>query len=229
MILTLKELASYLRVHERTVLRMLKSGQIQGTKIGGQWRFNSSQIDGLFFADAEAESEEVPLSDFTRSHLGHTVSGVLDPSRMAMALKAKDTEGVIGELVCPATFNALILDLQDLRSKILAREKLLSTGIGAGVAIPHPRDPVPTLSKPAVMVFGRSGKGVDFKAMDGKKVHLFFVLCCQNIELHLHLMGRLAKLLRNEAFVPACRKCKTPDDVLRLVLEYERQQAPAGS
>ena len=49
MILTLKELADYLRVNERTILRMLKSGQIQGVKIGGQWRFNGSQIDQMFF------------------------------------------------------------------------------------------------------------------------------------------------------------------------------------
>ncbi len=53
MILTLKELADYLRVNERTIIRMLKAGKIQGTKIGGQWRFNGSQIDQFFFCSPE--------------------------------------------------------------------------------------------------------------------------------------------------------------------------------
>ena len=68
MILTLKELANYLRVHERTVLRMLKAGQIKGTKIGGQWRFNGSQIDGLFFPEGTEGKMEVPLADLVRGH-----------------------------------------------------------------------------------------------------------------------------------------------------------------
>ena len=59
MILTLKELADYLRVNERTILRMLNTGQLKGTKIGGQWRFNSSQIDSLFFPADQGEANEV--------------------------------------------------------------------------------------------------------------------------------------------------------------------------
>jgi PTS system nitrogen regulatory IIA component len=99
---------------------------------------------------------------------------------------------------------------------------LLSTGVGNGVAIPHPRDPIATLKAPAVIVLGRSAKGIGFGAVDEKPVHLFFLLCCQNIEVHLHLMGQLAKLLRNTDFVAKCQECDTPTDVLRVVLEFER-------
>lgn len=226
MILTLRELADYLRVNERTILRMLKTGQVQGAKIGGQWRFNSSQIDGLFFpgeGEEEVEGEE-SLGSLARSHLSIPVSRVIAEDRMVLDMQATDVAGVIEELTPRDLLGRLVMEVEGLRAKCLAREQLLSTGVGNGVAIPHPRDPIATLKAPAMIVFGRSAKGVEFSAVDGKPVHLFFLLCCQNIEVHLHLMGRLAKLLRNREFLAKCRECETTTDVLRVVLEFERAQ-----
>ncbi|MDX9979998.1 MAG: PTS sugar transporter subunit IIA, partial [Lentisphaeria bacterium] len=224
MILTLRELADYLRVNERTILRMLKTGQVQGAKIGGQWRFNSSQIDGLFFPPeegAEVEGEE-SLGNLARSYLSIPVSRMMAEDRMIMDMQATQVSEVIEELTPRELLGKLVMEVESLRAKCLAREQLLSTGVGNGVAIPHPRDPVATLKAPAMIIFGRSAKGIDFGAVDGKPVHLFFLLCCQNIEIHLHLMGRMAKLLRNRDFLAQCQACENPGDVLRVVLEFER-------
>ena len=223
MILTLKELAAYLRVEEGAILRMVESGRIKGARIGGQWRFNGSQIDTLFFPDTATAGDAAALTALVRTHLDIPVSRVMDEKRMILDLQADDVDGVIREMTQPALLKALVLDLQDLQGRILARERLLSTGVGNGVAVPHPRDPVPALNAPALVVFARSVGGVDFGASDGRPVHLFFMLCCQNIELHLHVMGRLAQLLRDETFVQACRECTTASDVMRLVMARERQ------
>lgn len=225
MILTLRELADYLRVNERTILRMLKTGQVQGAKIGGQWRFNSSQIDGLFFPEEGAEVEgEESLGNLARSYLSIPVSRMMAEDRMVMDMKATQVNEAIEELTPCELLGKLVMEVESLRAKCLAREQLLSTGVGNGVAIPHPRDPVVTLKAPAMIVFGRSGQGIDFGAVDGKPVHLFFLLCCQNIEIHLHLMGRMAKLLRNRDFLAQCQSCENPADVLRVVLEFERSE-----
>ena len=226
MILTLKELADYLRVNERTILRMLKSGQVQGAKIGGQWRFNGSQIHGLFFPQTGPgdQPQELPLTELPARHLRITMSRVMSTERMVMDMTATDVGGVMRELADPAFLNTLVLDVRGLRQQLLDREHLLSTGVGNGIAVPHPRDPISTLRAPAVIVFGRSVKGVEYEAADSKLVHLFFLLCCQTIELHLHLMGRLANLLRNTSFIDALRECSSPDEVMRQVLAQERQQ-----
>lgn len=226
MILTLRELAQMLRVNERTILRMLKSGQLQGAKIGGQWRFNSGQIDGLFFPGEPPRdtAEDIPLAELTRTQIGIPVSRVMSDTRMVLSLTGSDVESVIEELTNPRMLNPVLLDVSDLRAKCLAREELLSTGVGRGVALPHPRDPVTTLRAPAVIVFGRSTAGVQFKAADGKPVHLFFLMCSQSIELHLHLMGRMARLLRQDDFIAQCMACSTPQDVIRLVMEFERDE-----
>lgn len=225
MILTLKELADYLRVNERTILRMLKSGQIQGVKIGGQWRFNGSQVDQLFFPSAPAtDPDAVPLRDFTSSRLPVPISRLLKDDRLLTDLQATDADGVLNELCDPIAKKGLCLDMRDLKERLHAREKLLSTGIGKGLAIPHPRDPIPALREPAVLVFGRHRKGVDYRALDGQPVHLFFLLCCQKIELHLHLMGALARMLQDGAFIDGCRNVKSGEEVVRLVMEAETRQ-----
>ncbi len=226
MILTLRELAQMLRVNERTILRMLKSGQIKGAKIGGQWRFNSSQIDGLFFPEGGVSTgdEEVSLEMLTRSPIGLPVSRLMSETRAVMSMTAQGVEGVIEELTNPRLVGPLVLDVTDLRTKCLAREKLLSTGVGSGVAIPHPRDPITTLRAPAMVVFGRSKQGIDFGAADGKPVDLFFLMCAQSIELHLHLMGRMSRLLRQGSFLSQCREAATPQDLIRLVMEAERNE-----
>jgi len=224
MILTLRELANYLRVNERTIQRMLKNGQIQGVKIGGQWRFNGSQIDQVFFPGKQTAPDAVPLSELVHSHLSIPVSRLMKEDRMVLDMQAGDVASVIQERCEPISRKTLLLDTQDLRNRLLGREALLSTGIGNGVAIPHPRDPVATLREPCVVVVGRSEKGVPYKALDGKPVHLFFLLCCQNIELHLHMMGRLAQLLREKEFADACLKSSSAEEVLRATMEAERRQ-----
>ena len=184
MILTLKELAEHLKVNERTILRMRENGQIEGVKIGGQWRFNGSQIDRMLFPSASPSDEHIAIP---QSPVGIPLSRTMDESRVIMNL----------------------------------RERILSTAVGNGIAVPHPRDPIPTLQMPGCIVYGYSKKGVDFNAPDGKPVHFFFLLCSQNIELHLHMMRCLASILRVPQFIEACQKAAKPADIVKAVIEQE--------
>lgn len=231
MILTLKELAEHLRVNERTILRMLDSGKIHGVKIGGQWRFNGCQIDSVFFPDGEGASDsssegssKEPALLMNRSNIGIPISRVMSEDRILLNLKATDKESVIEELTEARMLYGLVLDVNELRNKCLQREESLSTGIGEGIAIPHPRDPIPTLRTSAAIIYGYSKQGIDFGACDGKPVHMFFLMCSQTIELHLHLMGCMARMLRDEKFVKALPECKVNADVIKLVMEHEREE-----
>ncbi len=230
MLLTLKELADYLRVNERTVLRMLKSGQIEGVKIGGQWRFSSSQIDQMFFSGRSEESSEgedssVPLSEITAQQaVARPVNRVLTSSRIIPDMEAENKDQALQELLEPLFRAEVVLERQALLDRVRAREELLSTGVGGQVAIPHPRDPVADLQEPAVIVMGRSAEGIDFDAIDGKPVHVFFLICCERIETHLHFMGQLAQLVRENDFVERCKTSGTTDELFRVVMETEQRR-----
>mgnify|MGYP000417959891 CR=1 FL=1 len=225
MILTLKELANYLRVNERTILRMQRSGQIQGVKIGGQWRFNGSQIDQLFFPGSDSdEGEKIALEDITRTHMVTPLSRVLSESRMIMDMEATNRDEAIMELCSVVQKENLVLAPEDFRNRVTDREKLLSTGVGKGVAIPHPRDPVTTLRASAIIVFGKSGKGINMDAVDGKPVNLFFLLACKDIEIHLQVMGRLAQMLQHDELVKEMNQAEKPEDIRKAAMEFERQE-----
>ncbi len=238
MILTLKELAEYLKISERSVQRMVKSGQIHGSKLGGQYRFNGSEIDRIFFQDKGASEDYVPLSELTHTMFEIPISRLITENRVVLDMKATCMAEAIEELTPPDVFNNLVLDINELRSKCLEREKLLNTGVGKGLAIPHPRDPVTSLRAPGCVVIGISKKGVDYSAkfknikeglpdivsspVDGEPIRLFFFICAQNIELHLHLMGKIATLARDKAFIDSCNNASTAQDIIRAVMTHER-------
>jgi len=109
-------------------------------------------------------------------------------------------DGVLREMVEHLLNAGKIKDADELVQILLDREMLGSTGIGHGVAIPHGRL---TGLKEILLVFGRSEKGVDFEAHDGKPVKLFFLLVApeDSAGLHLKALARISRILKN----PECR------------------------
>lgn len=239
MIYTLKELAEYLKLNERSIQRMIKTGQIEGKKIGGQWRFSGSQIDRLFFPEKKITSDEaIDFSALTQSTLKIPISRLINEERIILDMKATDMESAITELTPSQVFNSLVLDIDGLRQKCLDREKLLNTGVGNGIAIPHTRDTISTLSSSGCVVIGRSkagikyskvfeeedGKTIESTPVDKKPIHLFFLIIAQNIQLHLHMMGKIAILARDKDFIKLCKSTEDPKEIIRAIMAIERHE-----
>jgi PTS system nitrogen regulatory IIA component len=122
---------------------------------------------------------------------------------------------VLSEL-CRPLAAAQRVDAQRLLETLLDREKLGSTGIGEGVAIPHGK--VPGL--PGLMAsFGRSAQGVDFRAIDGRPTHLFFTLFApeNSAGAHLKALARISRIFKNPGFREAILKAQAASDVYRLI------------
>lgn len=103
---------------------------------------------------------------------------------------------------------------------LLEREKLGSTGIGKGVAIPHAKtDSVEKLT----IAFGISREKIDFKSLDEEEVNIFFVFASPNKESHIYLkvLARISRFIREEDFRNTLLHCKTSEDVLRCIREKE--------
>lgn len=113
-------------------------------------------------------------------------------------LNATDKNGVLSELTASLA-EASGVKQKELLRVLLERERLGSTGIGGGIAIPHGKlKPLQSL----LMGFGRSRKGVDFDAMDGKPTHIFFLLLAPEDSTggHLKMLARISRLLKNTVF-----------------------------
>lgn len=135
-------------------------------------------------------------------------------------LKATTKESAIEELAALLT-RASTADYQDEMVKVLmARERLGSTGIGDGIAIPHGK--ISGIAD-VMIVIGRSSKGVDFNAMDGKPVHLFFLLMVpgNSAGQHLKVLARISRLLKDNVLRNGLMNARSSDELFNLLVEKD--------
>ena len=226
-IMTLKEIADYLRLSEKTVSRMAQEGQIPAQKFARQWRFQRSSVASWLVNRATTPADEQQLSpEATGLPAALTVANVITPARINLNLTAPDKNGVLREL------SALVLDpheerlFETLLQALRAREDLCPTCVTEGVAIPHARNALVGLVDSPVLAYGRHNKGVEFGALDGKPVYHFFLLCAPNVRQHLQLLSRLARLVNNADFRAGLMAAKLPDDIIALIREAEPRLVP---
>lgn len=124
------------------------------------------------------------------------INGLLQPEDIIPELSAETKEEVLNELAAKVAERHPGLDREELVKILLERERLGSTGIGDGIAIPHGK--LKRLERP-VLVFGRSLKGVEFSALDARKVNLFFLLMAPEdaVGVHLKMLARISRILKD--------------------------------
>jgi len=139
---------------------------------------------------------------------------------ISFELKRESKNEVISELVNLSSGSKLVKDGSELLKDILEREKLVTTGVGYGVAFPHAKSKA---VKGIVITFGRSKKGVDFDSMDKKPVHLFFLIAAPEdaIGAHLNVMARLSYLMKSEKNRDKLMRIKSPKELLEVLDSVE--------
>lgn len=148
------------------------------------------------------------------------LSEILNPKRIRLDLKATTKPEVLRELVKMLKLPAPASET--LMNTLLARENLGSTAVGGGIAIPHCRSVV--VSKLLVAI-GRTEKGIEYDAPDGKKVSLFFLIVAPPVGSpgdYLLVLGAVAQVAKALAKDRRLKKVSTPDELLSLIKEVEK-------
>ena len=135
-------------------------------------------------------------------------------------LKSKNKRDVLAELSGVLLNNNLNFDHDAIVNVLLEREKLGSTGIGDGFAIPHGKHS--DLDR-LIVSFGRSKEGIDFDAMDGKPVHLFFLLMAPESVTgqHLKVLAKISRMLKEVKFRVNLKDAKTRDELYQIIVERD--------
>lgn len=147
---------------------------------------------------------------------------ILNPACIELALKARKKEEALAELVGLLQAAGAVQDAGELLEALLAREKLSSTGIGEGVAVPHA---ILSEVEETRLAVGRKLDGLPFGSIDGKPVQLVFLMAGPpgHEMAHLQLLSRLARLLRDAEFRQALLAAASPQEVLELLRSRERE------
>ena len=135
-------------------------------------------------------------------------------------LKAGNKRDALAELAGVFAQGRIKVDSEAMLHVLLERERLGSTGIGDGIAIPHGK--LPGLEE-MVVSFGRSREGIAFEAMDGKPVHLFFLLMApeNSAGQHLKALAKISRMLKDANFRKNLLEAKMHEDLFRIIVEKD--------
>ncbi|HHF97862.1 PTS sugar transporter subunit IIA [Candidatus Aerophobetes bacterium] len=150
-------------------------------------------------------------------------SEILGKDCINLNLKSKKKKDTIRELVDLIYKAGKIKDPQKVEKELIEREKIGTTGIGGGIAVPH------IMTKEisgTVMAFGRKKEGLDFDAIDGEPVKLIFLLIGPKGEeaTHLRLLCRLSRFLHDTQFKKALTEAKREEDVIEAFKKKEEEE-----
>lgn len=146
---------------------------------------------------------------------------LLKKKYIQLTLCQKNKTKIISELVDLIVGSAKAKDRRLFYNSLVEREKLGSTAIGGGVAIPHAK--IEAVKKP-MLAFGRSPEGVDFNSLDGEKTYIFFVLISPRKEVgtHLKILSKISHLVKDKFAVERFKNAKKAEEILLLLSHLEK-------
>ena len=192
----LKEAARLFNISEREMLRWVESRGVPAQRVQDQFMFNRSEL--AEWAHHQGLAMERSIAELAAEEKLPTAGEALLAGGIVRLPKASapDKDAAIRSLV-----NAMPLppktDRSGLARVIIAREKVASTGIGEGIAIPHVRNPLILNTEQPLISLCLLEEAIEFGAIDRRPVHALFTMISPNARVHLHLISRLALLLQD--------------------------------
>lgn len=224
----LEELARQLGRDLREIEKLVQRGRIPGHKRGGEWMFQATEISQWLeqemrsFSDAQlAVVERTQQSPDVNPTI--PVTSILKPEQVEVDLQARTKRSVLESMIEVAGRTWKIWEPANVLKAVQEREELMSTAYDIGVAIPHPRQPVPESIEDSVIAFGRTPRGVPFGAQNASLTDLFFLVVCRDAKTHLQVLARLGRMLQLPGFVNDLRSAPDNASVYQLIVAAEQR------
>jgi PTS system nitrogen regulatory IIA component len=209
-ILTIEEVAKYLRVSERTVYDWAQKGEIPSGKIGTVWRFKKSDIEKWV-------NERLSVNKLIPHSASVPIDTIISPDRI-LFLDYSAKRDVLLALADNLANAPQVKNRQELAMEILKREELMSTAIGRGIAIPHIR--LSSVTDLVVSVGINRADIVDFQPLDDEPVHLVFMIAAAYNQhaYYLQTLSFFSARLKNRELRDSLLAAQKPEEVYSLLL-----------
>ena len=209
-ILTLEEVAKYLRVSERTVYDCAQKGEIPAGKIRASWRFKKSEIDRWV-------NERLSSSTLNPTTSSINIEALLSQHRV-LFLNHSSKREVLLALAENLASAPQIKNREELATEVLKREEFMSTAIGCGIAIPHVR--LSSVTDIVVSICISNTDIIDFHPLDDEPVRLIFMIAAahnQHAE-YLQTLSWFSTRLKSKELRDSILASKTPQEVCDLII-----------
>lgn len=229
-VLTLKEASEFLHIAESELERLAKFDEIPHYRNGNKLVFPKIEIDA--WASRELlDSSDKQLEDFHRESSkakahnispGHAfIEELLPPECIEQALASKTKNRVLRDMVALAGQSGLVYAPEDLLETLVEREAMRSTALEAGVALLHPRHHDPYMFGDSFLALAHAERPIGFGAPDGEQTDIFFLVCCQADDIHLHVLARLGMMCLKTDLLDELRAAQSGAEMREIVIASE--------
>ena len=211
--LTLEQLAVHLGRDVRELEKLASRGALPGKRIEGEWRFHPAEIRHWLEQEMrEYNSAELAVVELAQRSIEVDkelpVTSLLKPETMEVPLNARTRKSVLESLVQVAGRTWQVWQPAEILQAVLDREAVYSTGFENGVAIPHPRNPLPLALGESLIAYGRTNSGIPFGAPHRALTDLFFLVLCRDARTHLQILARLGRMLQLPGLLDELREAE---------------------
>lgn len=230
--ITIDQLAVYLGWSTRFIEGLVRDAHLPSVGTDGQRCFrlndvldwveqNMQTLDTIPVTQLETKMESSLLADgIFRTTRTDRLASRLPLTGIALNVPVTNKPDLIRSIGSLAEATGLLFDKDELISTLVDRESLCSTAMPGGVALCHPRRPIPSIIERQFLCFLRTATPVDFGAEDGEGTSLFFLLCTPDDRSHLHGLARLARILHGGT-LGLLKSAATPQDILAILADAE--------
>jgi PTS system nitrogen regulatory IIA component len=225
--LSLDELAAHLGRDRRELEKLVQRGRIPGRRVEGEWRFHPSEIRMWLEQEMRGyTTEELAVVEESQrtTAAGQGASpleGLLRPETVQVPLEARTRHSVIESLLEVAGRTWQVWEPSVLLAAVLEREAVMSTGFDNGVALPHPRNPLPQALGASIVAYGRTFSGIPFGA-PSSLTDIFFLVLSRDSKTHLSVLARLGRLLQAPHFLDGLRNATDSATTFEIISQADR-------
>jgi PTS system nitrogen regulatory IIA component len=221
-------LAAYLHMMPNAVQKLAERGKLPGRRIGGDWRFSTAEIHhwlenriGLSDEEELVHVEGALDNASVESDVEQvSIANLLKLEAIEIPLDVRTRGSVVGRMTEIAARTNLLWDAAKMADAVRAREEMHSTALDNGVALLHPRRPMPGILAEALLALGISPGGIPFGS-NGRLTDIFFLICSTSDYEHLRILARLSRVINDQDFLTAMREAHNPVSLHKLVKERE--------
>lgn len=149
------------------------------------------------------------------------LSDLLHKEFIIAELKSTVKEDVINELLNLFQNDSRVIDFKKVRDAVFDRERIMSTGVGKGFAIPHGKTGA---VNEILAAFGKTNNPIDYQALDDQPVHLVFLLVGKDnmVSTHIKLLSRISRMMAKDDFRENLMQAKSSDEILEIFKTEEQ-------
>jgi nitrogen PTS system EIIA component len=218
--LKMKDIIDLFDVPEKTIVQWINDKKMPSYKIKNQYYFNKAEVNEWILKNNIAVSEKI--LDLALTNRPVSLIDLIKKGDVHYGIKGTTVRKVIDDVVntIPIPKSS---DKDTVRSSLLLREEMMTTAVGKGIALPHPRNPIISdIDEESVSICFLKNP-IEYGALDGRPVQVLFIIISSNAKRHLEILSKISFLCKQDDFLKTLNDKPQKDVFLKYIDRIEKE------